>query len=357
MSLAPSCHVHAFAVQIDIGRFLKQHLIPHLEKVYEKASQGLFDDHFLTMEKELRPLYPFLFEGNARTWDMFLTNTIKFLQDTRTRFRLRYTMQTLPSGHRIPTVTIYELLKSQKKTIPIKKFSEFWKIDFSNVIADTTTFTVEYARPPLLVRYDLWLQQKGHLLQLEGITYPEPQEIVLFVNTSSSLENEQALFHEFSHILFDLKTHHLSSFELEHARIVVQQNFPGRSFPEVATTEVEFTYQEFNELMAKLSELMVVPDTKLHAFINEVEINPVTHYQATRMLIATTTVYKYMSDVYPERFEELKVREITDDEVNHYLQEMAHTKGFDGRSILREYLLQHVKMLQEKLRDTVFLEQ
>src|SRR5438128_2715404 len=59
---------------IDIERFLRDQLIPNIEVMYEKGSIGLPDDHFAAMRDQLKPAYPFLFEGNVTGWNEFLSN-------------------------------------------------------------------------------------------------------------------------------------------------------------------------------------------------------------------------------------------------------------------------------------------
>ena len=336
---------------IDIERFLRTYLIPNIEAMYDKAASGFPDDHFAAMRDHLEPVYPFLFEGNVTGWDGFLLNVSALLKGTKSKFTITYDMIALPAALSIPSITLYEVISAQQKKPALKEFSKFWGVDFSDAFSKNTTFRVVYAKKPLVFRYDLWLQKKQQEIELEGITFRGTNEMALFVDPAGD-KARRAFIHEFSHILLDKETEHLTQHEFEQHGIAVQQAFSGGG--QTATTEVRFTNVEFGEMMAKLSELIVVPDSELYDYIHEVTINKIPQYQKLRQLIADLTVYRYLSEEHPDEFLTLKWREIADQEVESNLVRLSQEKSSTGENKLRYYLLFHVQNVGRSLKDVVF---
>ncbi len=333
----------------DMETFLKWYLVPNIEIMYQKAFNGSPDDHFWEMEQQLAVEYPFLFQNEVTGWESFLSKTDSLLQAVKSTYKIRFHMIQLEPQRIIPSVTIYKLLGIREERAPVEDLSKFWQIDFSEVYPDTT-FLVEYGETPLVLRYDLWIQKNQQELQLEAITYQGTNDIIIFIDGPFDTygKKKRSLIHEFSHILFWKKANHLTEFELAFSEIVVEQAVGP------AHTSVSFSYYEFDELMAKLSELLVLPDDELYDYIHDVRITKMPHYQMMRQQISSTTVYRYMADEYPDRFEELRYRGITSEEIEYYLKEMANQTTEDGVNRLRSYLLFHVKNLIPRLANVVF---
>jgi hypothetical protein len=339
----------AYRDSADVENLINVYLVPAIFTMYDMAFAGIKDDNFNQLKFELKKDYPFLVDDENINWNKFLTEVGVYLKEKKSKYKIEHTMIRLLNGHTFPTVTLYELIRTEEKAPPVKEMSEFWGIDFNTIFPASTTFTIEYARTPLVYRYDIYLQMKRQESILEGVTFKGLNKIVLFIDEQNKQSEEQILIHEFSHVFFDRKTEHLTKDDLQLYSLYVEQNFPGG-----ASTTVSFTYQEFNELMAKLSELIVLPDNKLYEFIREVSINKMPEYQKMRQLISSTTVYKYIADEHPTIFEEFKFREITNEEIDRYLYQLSVEKTADGKNKLRSYLENHVNAVGQNLNEVIF---
>lgn len=334
---------------IEVENLLKLHLIPRIITMYDLALAGIKDDNFNQLKFELEENYPFLVNDENINWDKLLTKVGLYLKEKKGKYKIEHTMIRLLNGHTFPTVTLYELIRTEEKPPPVDEMSEFWQIDFSSIFPASTIFIIEYAKTPLVYLYDIYLQMKRQESILEGVTFKEINKIVLFIGESNVKNEEQTLVHEFSHVFFDAKTSHLSRNDLELYTLFIEQHFTGG-----ASTTVSFTYQEFNELMAKLSELIVLPDNMLDGFIREVSINKMPVYQKMRQLISSTTVYKYLADEHPDEFKKLQNREITNEEIDRYLYLLSAEQTVDGKNKLRVYLENHVNAVGQNLNDVIF---
>jgi len=324
-------------------------LIPNVEYMYSTAASGKYDDSFNILKQNLNKDYPKLFENNATDWEGFLNNVIQFFTESKSNYKMIFNIISLSNGLSIPSITLYEKTSTEIVVAPLEELSEFWKIDFDNILPSNTTFEIDFAEKTLINRFDLWLVEKQQEMKLEGITFIEINKIILFVNKTNPLVKKQALLHEFSHMLFHKRIEHISKFEQENMAIFIELSFKGG-----VSTEVKFTYQEFDELMAKLSELIIVQDENLFEYIYEITINKTPHYQKMRQLIASTSVYKYMAEEHPEKFNQLRSREITNEEINKYLLQMFNEKTTEGKNKLRTYLDFHVENISKYLKEIIF---
>lgn len=334
---------------INVENLIKIYLVPNIKTMYDMALAGIKDDNFNQLKFQLEKNYPFLVDDADMNWNKFLTEVGLYLEEKKSRYKIEHTMIRLLNGHKLPTITLYELIRTEEKESPVKEMSDFWGIDFSSSFPVSTAFKIEYAKMPLVYRYDIYKHIKRQESIVEGVTFEYLNKIVLFIDESNLQSEEQLLIHEFSHVFFNRKTEHLNSNDLEQYTLQVEQNFAGG-----ASTTVSFTYQEFNELMAKLSELIVLPDSKLYEFIREVSINKMPVYQKMRQLISSTTVYKYIADEHPDEFLKLRYREMTDEEVVRYLYQLSTEQTAEGKNKLRIYLENHVKAVSNNLDEVIF---
>lgn len=336
-------------IEDSLEIFLKNYFIPGIENTYRDASLGHGYDQFIKLKNELGNNFAFLSVNALSGWHELLKRIKTLLEETKSKYNIVYWMITPLNYNQFPSVTIYEVIKRENKKPPVKEMSDFWGLDFNNLFPSDTTFLIEYAFEPLLYTYEIWLQKKRQKSILEGMSFKDSNLVILFTTGSNPLKEQQSLIHEFGHIFFDMKTKYLSDFELENYRLFVEQSFTGG-----AKTTVSFSYREFGELMAKLSELIVVPDDSLFAYIKEVSRNKMPGYQMTRQLISSTTVYKYLADEHPQEFLKLQRREITNNEIEMNLYRMSLEKTETGKNKLRSYLDFHVVEVSRNLENIVF---
>ncbi len=339
-------HVVNNIEHVDIEHFLHFHLIPAITTAYENIYSAYFDDHFDVFKGYTKTEYSFLFGDSIIDWETFLPQVKDLLELNNSQYKFRYHLLRVSNRIVIPTATLYEVIETKKVKPPLREMSDFWGIDFMDTFVEGTFFNIEYGKQPILLRYDLWIQKKFQQFILEGVTYPDVDEIIIF---SEKDKLEESFIHELSHKIFQKNIQHLSDEELMTSELHISQAFKGG-----AKTDIKYNYNEFGELIAKLSELMVIPNSRLYDFIHEVYINKQPQMQMPRQLIAHTTVYRYLAKEYPDIFLQFKDQAFIDVDIDYYLQQMANEVTEDGINKLRDYLMFHVKGLSVNFEEIVF---